>query len=69
MIESNLPGFVAIEGPIGVGKTTLARRLADTFQSELILEAAEDNPFLDKFYQDPKSAALPTQLYFLFQRV
>jgi deoxyguanosine kinase len=69
LIESNLPGFVAIEGPIGVGKTTLARRLADTFESELILEAAEDNPFLDKFYQDPKSAALPTQLYFLFQRV
>jgi len=64
-----LPGFVAIEGPIGVGKTTLARRLAETFNTDLILEGAEDNPFLEKFYQDPKSVALPTQLYFLFQRV
>ncbi len=69
MNQPNLPGFVAIEGPIGVGKTTLARRLADTFNSDLILEGAEKNPFLEKFYQDPKSVALPTQLYFLFQRV
>jgi deoxyguanosine kinase len=67
--NSKLPGFVAIEGPIGVGKTTLARRLAETFGSDLILEGAEENPFLEKFYQDPKSVALPTQLYFLFQRV
>jgi len=67
--QSSLPGFVAIEGPIGVGKTTLARRLGDTFRSDLILEGAEENPFLEKFYQDPKSVALPTQLYFLFQRV
>lgn len=69
MNSSTLPGFVSIEGPIGVGKTTLARRLAETFSSDLILEGAEENPFLDKFYQDPKSVALPTQLYFLFQRV
>jgi deoxyguanosine kinase len=67
--SSKLPGFVAIEGPIGVGKTTLASRLAETFGSDLILEGAEENPFLEKFYQDPKSVALPTQLYFLFQRV
>jgi deoxyguanosine kinase len=67
--SSTLPGYVAIEGPIGVGKTTLARRLAETFGSDLILEGAEENPFLEKFYQDPKSVALPTQLYFLFQRV
>ncbi|MFT5452952.1 MAG: deoxyguanosine kinase [Enterobacterales bacterium] len=69
MNSSTLPGYVAIEGPIGVGKTTLARRLAETFGSDLILEGAEENPFLEKFYQDPKSVALPTQLYFLFQRV
>jgi len=67
--NANLPGYVAVEGPIGVGKTTLARRLSDSFHGELILEGAEDNPFLEKFYQDPKSVALPTQLYFLFQRV
>jgi len=64
-----LPGFVAVEGPIGVGKTTLAKKLSDSFQTDLILEKAEDNPFLEKFYQDPKSVALPTQLYFLFQRM
>ena len=69
MNNSRLPGFVAIEGPIGVGKTTLARRLSESFGSDLILEGAEENPFLEKFYQDPKSVALPTQLYFLFQRV
>lgn len=62
------PGFIAIDGPIGVGKTTLAKRLASDFQGQLILEEASDNPFLDKFYKDPKAFALPTQLYFLFQR-
>ena len=67
--KSALPSFVTIEGPIGVGKTTLAKKLSTSFQSELILEGAEKNPFLEKFYQDPKSVALPTQLYFLFQRI
>ncbi|MCP3673378.1 MAG: deoxynucleoside kinase [Gammaproteobacteria bacterium] len=67
--NAKLPSYVAVEGPIGVGKTTLARQLADSFQGDLILEGAEDNPFLDKFYNDPKSVALPTQLYFLFQRI
>ncbi|MCW8964819.1 MAG: deoxynucleoside kinase [Gammaproteobacteria bacterium] len=62
------PGYIAIEGPIGVGKTSLARRLAKTFQSDLLLEGAAENPFLERFYSDPKSAALPTQLFFLFQR-
>lgn len=60
--------FIAVEGPIGVGKTTLARKLSEVLDSELILEQAEENPFLERFYQDPKTGALPTQLYFLFQR-
>lgn len=60
--------FIVVEGPIGVGKTTLARRLADSFGSELLLEGAEENPFLERFYQDPRSGALPTQMFFLFQR-
>lgn len=62
------PGFVVVEGPIGVGKTTLAERLAARFGTQLMLEGPEENPFLERFYRDPKSAALPTQLFFLFQR-
>ena len=61
--------FIAVEGPIGVGKTTLAKKLSETFNGELLLEAAEENPFLERFYQDPVNGALPTQLFFLFQRV
>lgn len=60
--------YLAIEGPIGVGKTSLARRLAETLQFELVLEQAEENPFLERFYRDPVANALPTQLHFLFQR-
>ena len=60
--------YIAIEGPIGVGKTSLARRLAHSLDSELLLEEAEANPFLERFYHNPRSAALPTQLFFLFQR-
>lgn len=66
--KQSIPRFIVVEGPIGVGKTTLARRLAETFGSELMLEGADENPFLERFYQDPRSAALPTQLFFLFQR-
>ena len=62
------PRYIVVEGPIGVGKTSLARRLADSFEGDMLLEAAEDNPFLERFYNEPKSAALPTQLFFLFQR-
>jgi deoxyguanosine kinase len=62
------PGFVVVEGPIGVGKTTLAKRMAHSFGSNMLLEAAEENPFLEKFYENPRSAALPTQLHFLMQR-
>jgi deoxyguanosine kinase len=59
---------IVVEGPIGVGKTSLARRLASSFDSDLILEIPEENPFLQQFYRDPRAMALPTQLYFLFQR-
>tara|TARA_S200000501_G_scaffold372779_1_gene418580 strand:+ start:60 stop:728 length:669 start_codon:yes stop_codon:yes gene_type:complete len=62
------PRFIAIEGPIGVGKTSLTKRLAETFNYELLLENAEENPFLDRFYQNPRQHALATQLFFLFQR-
>ncbi|MFV8782373.1 deoxynucleoside kinase [Microbulbifer sp. SA54] len=64
----DLPRFIAVEGNIGVGKTTLAKRLAATFNYDTLLEQPEDNPFLERFYRDPKSAALPTQLHFLLQR-
>ncbi len=62
------PAFIAVEGPIGVGKTTLAKRLAETFNYQTLLERAEENPFLERFYQNPRQGALATQLFFLFQR-
>ena len=68
MNKVNYHNHIVVEGPIGVGKTSLARRLAASLGSELVLEQANENPFLERFYQDRKSAALPTQLYFLFQR-
>jgi deoxyguanosine kinase len=62
------PRYVTVEGPIGVGKTTLARRLADHFRYPLLLEPSTDNPFLDRFYREGRRHALPTQLYFLLNR-
>ena len=62
------PHFVAIDGPIGVGKTTLARRLCRDLQGELVLEGPAENPFLQRFYAQPKEFALATQLFFLMQR-
>lgn len=60
---------IAVEGPIGVGKSTLARRLADHLGADLLLEQPHENPFLDRFYQDMPGYAFQTQLAFLFQRV
>jgi deoxyguanosine kinase len=60
---------IAVEGAIGVGKTTLARRLARAWRARLLLERPEENPFLEKFYADRARHALPTQLSFLFQRI
>ena len=62
------PGYLVVEGPIGVGKTSLARRLAEAFGGRALLERPEENPFLERFYQSRKHYALPTQLFFLFQR-
>ena len=60
--------YIAIEGPIGVGKTALARRLADSLSATLVLEEVDENPFLERFYRDGRSAALPAQMFFLFAR-
>ncbi len=60
--------FIVVEGPIGSGKTTLARMLAEKFSTQLLTEKAEENPFLARFYDDPKRYALQTQIFFLFQR-
>lgn len=60
--------FIAVDGPIGAGKTSLAKRLAESLSAELILEEIAENPFLERFYQDGQSAALPAQMFFLFSR-
>lgn len=60
--------YIVVEGPIGVGKTALASRLAEAMSGTLILEEEADNPFLERFYREGASAALPTQMFFLFSR-
>lgn len=60
--------FIVVEGPIGVGKTSLARLLAGSLSGQAVLEDAAQNPFLERFYRSPRAGALPAQLYFLFQR-
>lgn len=64
----SIPRYIAVEGPIGVGKTSLAKRLAASFNYEILLEKSEENPFLERFYHSPRQMALATQLFFLFQR-
>jgi deoxyguanosine kinase len=61
--------YIVVEGPIGAGKTSLARALAQRLAADALLEAPDENPFLAKFYEDMQRFALPTQLNFLFQRV
>ena len=66
--KGNASRFIVVEGPIGVGKTALTRRLADSMSADLVLEEVEENPFLERFYRDGSSAALPAQMFFLFAR-
>ncbi len=61
--------FIAVEGPIGVGKSTLAGILADEFQAELVSDTENENPYLKQFYKDPRPVALHTQLHFLLSRL
>jgi deoxyguanosine kinase len=67
--KDTAPRYIVVEGPIGVGKTTLTRRLARSLGSEAMLELPAENPFLERFYGAPRQYALPTQIFFLFQRV
>ena len=68
-MAGKVPSYIVVEGPIGVGKTTLAKRLAASLGGEALLEAPEENPFLPRFYENPPMNALATQLFFLIQRV
>lgn len=61
--------YIVVEGPIGVGKTSLARRIAAETGAQPLLEQPQENPFLERFYRDSARYALPTQMFFLFQRM
>ena len=65
---SQLESYIAIEGPIGVGKTSLAKMIADKLNARKVFEDFKSNPFLEEFYEDPDSNALQTQIWFLLQR-
>lgn len=65
----NTHQFIVVEGPIGVGKSSLAKRLAESLHAEYVKERAEENPFLEHFYNHPQQSALPVQLHFLTERV
>jgi len=66
--NASSPRYIVVEGPIGVGKTSLARKLAASLSADLVLEEVYENPFLERFYRDGRSAALPAQMFFLFSR-
>ena len=68
MQEGKIPNYIAIEGPIGVGKTSLSRKIAMDFGHELCLEESDENPFLNAFYKDKQNYAFASQLYFVMQR-
>ncbi|MEA1888808.1 MAG: deoxynucleoside kinase [Pseudomonadota bacterium] len=67
-LQGNVPEYIVVEGPMGVGKSSLARRLAKQFNADILFEQPEENPFLERFYRSREKYALPTQLHFLFQR-
>ena len=68
MTDPKAPRYIAIEGPIGVGKSSLAKLLAQKFGTRLVKEEVAHNPFLERFYENPKKYAFQTQLYFLLSR-
>jgi deoxyadenosine/deoxycytidine kinase len=68
MAGEALHKFIVVEGPIGVGKTSLARRLCESLSAQAVLEESAQNPVLERFYRNPRAAALSTQLHFLLQR-
>jgi deoxyadenosine/deoxycytidine kinase len=68
MIEPKTPRYIAIEGPIGVGKSSLAKILAQKYASRLVKEDVAGNPFLERFYENPRKFAFQTQLFFLLSR-
>ena len=68
-MSNNPLNYVVVEGPIGVGKTSLARRIAEHWHAQTLLELPQENPFLERFYRDATRYALPTQMFFLFQRM
>ncbi len=67
-LQGKIPEYIVVEGPMGVGKSSLASRLATRFNADILFEQPQDNPFLERFYQSREKYALPTQLHFLFQR-
>ncbi len=62
------PRYIVVEGPIGVGKTTLATKLGEEFKARVVLEGPEENPFLEKFYENQEKYAFQTQIFFLLSR-